>query len=225
MIPDDVKANVEELISPLHNIINQCIRGALQTWKDVLSKSPDQSAVLGSRTRASFIHDNIVKSIQRELSEFPNVRMSTERGFLLVVVKETISMRFKKLNKRGRTSNIITKQQWDIYHNQVPLPDFPAGLRVSIGYELNNTETDIQSIKVVYEKFGVSIWEYKILATEDEAITQYTLPIEIPTENKRKPRVKAKSVKEQNQQDEILEQQSSQEMLEEQLLPIREKKK
>jgi len=81
-----------------------------------------------------------VHLIKRHFAAHPDkrVRLQENNGFLVMIVDQRIGIRFKKGDRYGRTSNILTKQQQALLW-QRPLPGLPGPITiVSAVYVLNH---------------------------------------------------------------------------------------
>ena len=108
-------------------------------------------------------------------------------------IENLLLMRFKKLNKFYRASNIATYQQ-EVYNLQMELPNIPdSAARITAGYLLDKIhQADMKDICVVFpvgSKGKNILWSFSILGTNVEAVQP-----EMEFEEPAKPRVKAKGV-------------------------------
>jgi hypothetical protein len=101
-----------------------------------------------SRTRAAFLHDRILVHIRRQFDGEKGVSFVRGRGGLtLLALQHRFLIRFKKLRRDLRTSNIPTQQSL-AFARQQTLPGIPALTHLNAGYVLNRMQTNIESTHI-----------------------------------------------------------------------------
>jgi hypothetical protein len=163
----------EEILAPYRERLNRCIQHGWDVWQSEYSRKH----ILHSRARAAIIFDEIVFCA---LEEFPaisgEVKAVRTASTFMLYIGDSITLRFKKIRKNGRCSNILTKQQI-LFRAQVQL-NFPTmldGTLVSAGYVLDDLQQEIQRKSIVCHLDNHVLWEMP-LAVGNTAVVEFTPP-------------------------------------------------
>ena len=198
LVPAISPAEASARLDPHIDALVECVSGGWQTWEELAMVRPDLTKESSSRTRASWVNDQIWARARRKFAATPGARIIEQRGCLVLILDEETVLRFKKLNRRRLASNIATTQQVAYYRQEV-LPGFPAeAARLCVGYQLDLTQTKIAAIFVTYQKDGMILWSFPIevvepstrfVAISDEAVAKksrvHRKQLENPAENGR----------------------------------------
>ncbi|MFY8000289.1 MAG: hypothetical protein ACOVSW_16965 [Candidatus Kapaibacteriota bacterium] len=148
MINDELHSQAQQLLYPVQDIFRSCIAESYQDSQENEYKAHE----LHSRTKASINNDRIVARIKEKTRDIPNVVEVKQKrgGFLLRVIGENLDLyvRFKKLNRQLRTSNIPTQQALAFAkQKQLTLEELlkPA-LNLNAGYVQNRFGTELNGI-------------------------------------------------------------------------------
>ncbi|HWR14167.1 MAG TPA: hypothetical protein VN577_05035 [Terriglobales bacterium] len=161
----------EELLEPYLDKLNFCIQAGWDAWKAHYSH---RFHVLGNRARAAIVFDEIKFAAISEFAGDPDVVFRVKKNAFLLYIGEEIILRFKKMDKQGRCSNIATKQQ-ALFQAQAEL--FPSGTLVSAGYTLDDLQIDIARKMVVCQLQNRVLWTLTI-GSGSEAIN--VVPMSAP---------------------------------------------
>lgn len=128
-------------------------------------------------TRPALVNAVIVALVQHEFaSDYPNLRIVTDHQFLELQVNDVIDLRFKLVDRSGRSSNYPTATSRR-YKNQLPLwgeeENLPVA-RLTLGWRWNSAATEIEDISVIYAKGDDPLWLFSILDEEDGVSTLTT---------------------------------------------------
>jgi hypothetical protein len=119
-----------------------------------------------SRFRSTTIHEIIVDEARRLF----NSNVVKARGRWLLTAATDLVLQFKKVNARGRTSNIPTDAALQ-FATQLDLPGIPSGTRVTLGYRLNREGTEVLDVRLVATNGNVTIWN------EEMTTNQMSVPV------------------------------------------------
>jgi hypothetical protein len=114
------------------------------------------------------MHDLIVDEARRIFK----TNVVKARGRWLLTAATDLVLQFKKVNGRGRTSNIPTDAALE-FATQLELPGIPSGTRVTLGYRLNREGTEVQDVRLVATNGIALIWN------EEMTTNQLSLPAPI----------------------------------------------
>lgn len=135
------------LLEPHYPAISECIAAGWDAWQSVRQAAPNACLPLETRTWAGLVHDNIVAHAQRRFSGMgPGVVVSSACGFLTIDFHGKIILRFKKLRKNLRPSNVATGQQDDFRQQQL---FSSVATKVTAGYRVDALGTIIRDIQIV----------------------------------------------------------------------------
>jgi len=122
------------------------IREAIwQGWAEWLDMSDRHRAALTRRARSDVVHDFIVEHAATLL---PDAAIFDCAQLKLFVFQSRFALRFKKLDRRLRTSNQPTGQVTD-FRRQQPIQMVPAVHNLEAGYVLDKAGQDIESLHLV----------------------------------------------------------------------------
>lgn len=130
-------------------------------WKDYQTLIPAEArAIASTRSRASFVHDFMVKRAHKIAETNAGIHVSKYRMMFALVFSsgdDFIAMRLKKLDEDGISKNNPTIQSTD-FRNQISIPGIPARHHLEIGYILNPTQDSISSIELVCPSGRGNYW-------------------------------------------------------------------
>ena len=134
-------------------------------WNDYqVQISSNVQAILSTRSRASIVHDFMVKRAIEFAEGKNNVSfIRRKRMFVLIFKSEYgfLALRFKKRDKGGFSQNIPTKQVSD-FKNQIPIHGIDVKHHLEIGYILTDMQDVISSIVMVCPSGGAIYWMAEI---------------------------------------------------------------
>jgi hypothetical protein len=134
-------------------------------WNDYQTKIPDDvRAIASTRSRASLVHDFMVKRSLELEDTTSDVSSRKHRMMFVLIFKSNnglIAMRLKKLDEDGISRNNPTKQVID-FRNQDIIPGLEARHHLEIGYILSSTQDHIQSIELVCPSGDGIYWRAEV---------------------------------------------------------------
>ena len=199
------KEAVKNVLNPYLQTIGDCLYVGFHRWKQGGQAAPELFGPLSARTRSCFVYDHICHEVIRRFTGIEKVRWSVDKGFLVLIIEDTVVVRFKKLDRRGRVRYIPTHQS-TMYFLQEELPGFPSQvLRLNAGYQLNELQTEIANMFITYQKGSDVEWSFPVLQTTIEITSFSTSGLandaDTQSEAPRKPRVRPKSLLRKEAQD------------------------
>ena len=173
-----VQRAVRKVLEPHHPAIRQVITNAWGKW---LSLDGRHRYALSAypTVRANVIWGFIQDETKRLFQGRP-IRPIFSNNTTTFLIDNQVLIRFKKLNERGGSNNFPTNRSLQFNEN-LDLPGIPSGLRVDVGYVLNDLETAINSIMVSYRKGDEVIWTYDIESHVIAPVEQIRKDIDQPT--------------------------------------------
>jgi hypothetical protein len=157
-----------EVLGPFFPKLRSCIERGFQAWQELGRTNPDLRVPLKPRTRANFIYDHICSAAFAEFANAKGVRLTTNRGFLEIIVNREFVIRFKKLDHKGLSRNILTASQFKWFNGQETLFDMSVDTqRLIAGYVLDLLGIELQQVLVTCPN-GVSSIEWKIALGPNE---------------------------------------------------------
>lgn len=141
------------------------------------------------RTRATNIHDLLVRYARELFAGVPNVFFRKIRGLFLVEIAGML-VRFNKLGKNGRHYGSTTRQG-DLFYTQqfeqIPLPGIPAATSIVAGYQEDSLEQCMSECKMVCPIGSGALWTIDINNPFD---VQENIPVVTPPKQKKTVRAK-----------------------------------
>ena len=150
----------EEILGPYRDRLNRCIQHGWDAWKtDYLPKHH----ILGPRSRAAIVFDEIVNRAMEEFSDVPDVKPLRLSNSFMLYIGDRITLRFKKIKRNGRCSNIHTKQQvLFLAQAQMRLPTMLDGTLVHAGYTLDDLQQEVLRKTVVCQLHNHVLWQLSL---------------------------------------------------------------
>jgi hypothetical protein len=133
---------------------------------------------VSNRTRANLVYDYAVKEAWRLLDGRDCIRLSEQRGFLLISVEDKLLLRFKKYRKGLVTSGIATGQRELFDHQQLTLAGMPPMTNIVAGYELDAFQREIERVAITCRVDGRLIWTIDVPQPDSGIV----VPVPSPTE-------------------------------------------
>jgi hypothetical protein len=139
------KSSAEQILGPYLKRFRDCIVLAFQRYK---SDYQANALVHTARSRASVIHDHMVAFAREFFGADEEIRIFDRRGLSLINVKNSLLLRFKKLDAKKHSRNIPTQQSF-LFRAQLELPGIPAELtHLEAGYVLNELQTGLDGVYI-----------------------------------------------------------------------------
>jgi hypothetical protein len=148
----------EALLQPYVDILNRCIDDGWNAWK---TDYAHKTHLLDGRARAAIVYCEIVYQAKAAFSGLPDVKVVHTGGTLSIFIGQVITLRFKKIGKTGRCSNILTRRQI-LFLAQMQLPGMLDGTLIHAGYQLNELQQAIQRKAVVCQLNQRVLWQITI---------------------------------------------------------------
>lgn len=185
------QSEAERTLEPHLCAIAECIYSAFSEFESGHGSEADWSP----RTRASMMHDLMVKHVKRRFDGAPSVRWFTRRGLFHLEIDGSFWLRFKKLDRNMRSSSIPTLQALSFLNVlQLELPGMPSPVsRLTAGYVLNPLRTAIEGAYVTCPLGSEIGWFIELAQRPSEKIIEMGVGQREPERAVR--RVRAKEVK------------------------------
>lgn len=157
----------EELLKPYVQTLNRCIQHG---WDAYLNDYAEKHHILSARSRAAIVFDEIIAQAEKEFSGIQDVKFARKSNSFFLYIGDKITLRFKKIKRCGRCSNIDTRQQVLFKAQaQLRLPTMLEGTLVHAGYLLNDLEREIKRKMVVCQLNNRVLWQFELLSEEGAA--------------------------------------------------------
>ena len=161
----------ESLLKPLVTELLTSHQEALSFWHSCLQVIPrlglDDSK---NQARARVISNFIASDVKSKFTGREGVSLTEDSGFVVLVIKEKIAVRFKKLDGNLRPSNIRTKQQYN-FSTQALLPGFPPeATNLTFGHKLNSTGTDFEGFWLQCPRGDRNVWSIPLDKPADQPL-------------------------------------------------------
>jgi len=150
----------EELLKPYVDALNRCIQHG---WDSYQNDYTSKHHILSARTRATIVFDEIIACAEQEFYGKDGVRFVRKSNSFMLYIGEKATIRFKKIKRNGRCSNIDTRQQVLFKAQaQLRLPGMLEGTLLHVGYLLNDIEKDINRKMVVCQLNNRVLWQFEL---------------------------------------------------------------
>lgn len=159
------KAEAEKLLDPYMERFGRIFPTAWERWERFGESTPDLRLQVCPRTRASMLNNFGAHAAEEIFADMgPEIVLTDQPGFLLVIVESKLHVRLKKYRGRTCQTSGIPTDQRKLFENQKPLIGFPEASNCVHGYVLKQdasgfSETAIKCStgKVLHWKFDVPL--------------------------------------------------------------------
>jgi|CXWL01.1.fsa_nt_gi hypothetical protein len=118
------------------------------------------------RTQANCIYDHIAEEASRRFDGMQHVKAIEIRQLKLWLIGDHTAIRWKKMDEDGKTRNYPTKQA-RFFDRNLPLLGLPPEpTRITVGYFLNPTATDVGRIQIARPNGRLVDWCAAIVPKE-----------------------------------------------------------
>jgi hypothetical protein len=161
----------EEILAPYRERLNRCIQHGWDVWNN---EYKHKHHILHARARAAIIFDEIAFKALEEFPAGPELKTVRTPSTLMIYIGDSLTLRFKKIRKNGRCSNILTRQQI-LFRAQVQLsfPTMLDGTLVSAGYVLDDLQQNLIRKTVVCHLDNDVLWEIP-LSVDKASIVEFS---------------------------------------------------
>ncbi len=173
------QATAADFLKPYGPVLADAVRGAYADWGTVLTNNPGETAGLSSTARARFIHDRTVQrlGIVEAAGTCDGLRLVKIHGLYVVMLRDTLMLKLKKLDVSLRSRNIPTRQTTAFAMQGSLLGDgFGTVTNAVSGYVMDPLGSDIDRIVVVCWEADHKHWEIDLLDAGEDGGTVVTIP-------------------------------------------------
>ncbi len=154
-------------LQPYLELLNQCIDDGWSAWK---THYAHRSHILDGRPRAAIVYAEIVNRALEVFQGLEGVRVVRRPGSLMIYIGEDVTIRFKKMRRDGRCSNIKTVTQIR-FLAQLQLPGMVDGTLVHAGYQLDNLQQNVVRKAIVCQLYEKVLWDIELTGVPAELVT------------------------------------------------------
>lgn len=191
------KEQAVDLLRPYLAILNKCIDDGWAAWK---THYAHRAHVLDGRPRAAIVYAEIVACALKAFQGLEGVTVKPSRGSLMIYIGDDITLRFKKMRRNGRCSNIKTVIQLK-FLAQLKLPGMIDGTLVHAGYELDTLQQNVVRKAIVCQLNQKVLWDIELTGVPAEMVTMP--PVDTAGQPSAEPRFVAKGTQEEQPADAI----------------------
>jgi len=160
------RERAESILQPYMELLNKCIDEGWDAW---MTEYGHKHHLLDARARAAIVFCEITHRAKHAFSALPNVKVVSHRCSLTIFIGDEITLRFKKIKKSGRCSNIMTKTQ-TLFLAQLNFPGMLDGTLVHAGYALDELQREISRKAVVCQLDKQVIWQITIIGPKADVV-------------------------------------------------------
>jgi hypothetical protein len=141
---------VQKRLEKYWKTLEQLPRRALAKYKKHVAAKLAQPS---GRLRATAMHDFMID----ELRVLFGADLIYSNGRWLLQPSQDLVVQFKKVNSKGRTSNYPTQTALN-FETQLLLPGFPTCMRITCGYRLDKTNTEVADVSLIARDGDRVVW-------------------------------------------------------------------
>jgi len=146
-----------------------CVAGAFEFMKSTAAEIPTFATALDYMvTRPMLMNALVVARVHEEFADLQDIETHEGNGFTELRVDGVIDLRFKLVDRAGRTQNMDTPAQ-KRYRNLLPQTGIRKlyVMRLTVGWRWDAAATRLEDISIVFLKGDDPIWKYSILNVDD----------------------------------------------------------
>jgi hypothetical protein len=153
----------KRLLDPYMVLFGQIFPTAWERWERFGESTPDLRLQVTSSTRASMLN-NFGASAAEEIfgDTGPEIVLTDQPGFLLVVVESKLHVRLKKYRGRTCQTSGIPTDQRKMFESQQPLIGFPEASNCVLGYILKPDASGISETSITCKTKEVMHWKFEV---------------------------------------------------------------
>lgn len=139
--------------------LEECIQKAWVEFRSVMASTHPGMRV---RCRRTLHQDLVVKHVEAAFGEIPGFKVLEDgNGRVLLIVADRLVLQFKHIKRDFRTANFPTKlaRDFDAQRHIDGLPPLP---RLTVGYRLDQLETKVEGIYVIFAVAKQRVWHYRL---------------------------------------------------------------
>lgn len=158
------EAQARQHIDPIAPGLCSCVTGAFEIMKSDAAASPTKATALDYMgTRPMLMNALVVARVHEEFGGVPDVEIREPNGFAELRVDGVIDLRFKHVDRVGRSRNMDTPAQ-KCYRNLLPQDGIGKldVMRLTVGWRWDAAATRLEDILVVFLKGADPIWKFSI---------------------------------------------------------------
>lgn len=186
MVPSE--SAVRDVLKPYHAIFADASRAAMKQWLEI---PPAQRAALDHpRAFANVVWSLFRNEATVRFSGLSGLTLTHKYNTLGIIVKNKLMLRFKRVNRQGRSRNFPTQASLRFYA-QFELPGIPASCpRAEIGWREDDVRLGLTELSIVMRNGKHLAWRYSIL--EEGGTSVATVASKSQTTTPRRSRVRGK---------------------------------
>jgi hypothetical protein len=168
-----------KFLRPFAAVLDAAVKGAFADWGELLRLNPDKTAGLSTTCRARYIHDRTVHrlAVVEASGDCPGLRLKKIKGLYVVILRDTLMLKLKKLDVSLRSRNIRTGQTTAFDMQGSLLGEgFGAVTNATSGYVLDELGSEIVRVVVVCWDGRAKPWEVDLREDAGEDGTVITIP-------------------------------------------------
>jgi hypothetical protein len=170
----------DEAIAALGPHVDALFKIATAPWDEYHARMPqDLLVTFSTRTRATAIHDLMVRDAIKYAASADRVRPFERQMMRGMVIDDRIAIRFKKLDEDSYSRGHYTRQVEE-YRSQQSLDGIDAAHHLELGYVLNRDETEVAEVRIVYPTGRNNAWWSRIDGADIQPVVIDLLPPDGP---------------------------------------------
>lgn len=146
-------------LGPIEQMLTACVRRAFSRWQEEFAP---RLPTVTRRGRRNIFFELIIQEVRETFSGFPGAEIVDTHDNRTLLLYGGYVIRFKRLDAKYRTSNYPTALAV-LADTPATLPALPDGRRVTIGYVLDEFETELEGVfAVCFVRRRRPAWQYEL---------------------------------------------------------------
>jgi len=162
-------ANQSMTLFDLNPYLAELASVVLGAWEDVRLLPEECQVTIGARTRASLVHDYMLKRASALEAGHSAIRYFQRQSMHGLVIDGKYAIRFKKLDEDSKSKNQPTQQVAE-YRAQIELEGIDAAHHLEIGYVLNNFGTEVADVRLACPAGAGVAWASSLFKNETQTV-------------------------------------------------------
>jgi hypothetical protein len=161
----------KKLLDPYMGLFGQVFPTAWKRWERFGESTPDLRLQVNASTRAMMLNNFGASAAHEIFADMgPEIVLTEQPGFLLVIVHSELHVRLKKFRGRTCETSGIPTDQRELFETQQPLIGFPEVSNCVLGYVLKRDVSGISETLISCKTKEISHWKFKVpmIGTSDK---------------------------------------------------------
>jgi hypothetical protein len=160
------KEDGKKLLEPYGQLFYDEIIGGFNDYKKYDLK---RARIHDRTTKSNLVRSYVLERIKKLVAKTPTLKLLVQKRMVAILVEDKIIVRFKKLNRKFCSTNVLTEQV-KLFRNRELLFQGIEALHVDAGWRVNKFYSEIDDVHFVCPNGKENLWRLPLLNLADKKI-------------------------------------------------------